>query len=204
MSVDPRILGEAQQALTTGGVVLLATDTVLGLVALPCDTQAVDKVYALKQRPRDKNLPIIVASADQIIAFGGQITTSARACLNSQYMPGPLTIAIGLQANTTPSWLLGRTECAIRIPDDALLLALLTSLGPLMATSANLSGQDTPQTTDEALSQLNGQPEYVIAGQAKSQEPSTLVNCHVTPAKIERIGAVPEAEITTILERADD
>ncbi|MBU2868914.1 L-threonylcarbamoyladenylate synthase [Pacificibacter marinus] len=204
MSVDPRILGEAQETLTNGGVVLLPTDTVLGLVALPSDTQAVDKVYALKQRPRDKNLPIIVASADQITAFGGQITRSARACLDSQYMPGPLTIAIGLQANTTPKWLLGRAECAVRIPDDALLLALLTNLGPLMATSANLSGQDTPQTTQEAADQLNGTPDYVVAGHAKSQAPSTLVNCRVTPAKIERIGAVSEAEINAILEHIDD
>ena len=203
MSVDPRILNEAQQALM-GGVVLLATDTVLGLVALPSDTQAVDKVYALKQRPRDKNLPIIVASADQITAFGGQISPSARACLNSRYMPGPLTIAIELDVDATPDWLLGRTECAIRIPDDTLLLALLANLGPLMATSANLSGQDTAQTTQDAITQLNGTPDYVVSGRAKSQPPSTLVNCRVAPPKIERIGAVSEAEITAILERADD
>lgn len=204
MSVDPRILAEAQQALAAGGVVLLATDTVLGLVALPSDNQAVDKVYALKQRPRDKNLPIIVACADQITAFGGQISASARACLNSRYMPGPLTIAIELNIDATPDWFLGRTECAIRIPDDALLLALLTNLGPLMATSANLSGRETPRTTDEAAAQLNGTPDYVIAGRAKSQAPSTLVNCRVTPPKTERIGAVSEAEINAILEPADD
>jgi L-threonylcarbamoyladenylate synthase len=204
MSVDPCILSEAQQTLAAGGVVLLATDTVLGLVALPSDSAAVDKVYALKKRPRDKNLPIMVASADQITAFGGQISPSARACLHSKYMPGPLTIAIELQAEMTPDWLLGRAECAIRIPDDALLLALLTNLGPLMVTSANLSGQDTPYRTDEAAAQLNGTPDYIVAGRSKSQAPSTLVNCRVTPPKIERIGAVPEAEINTILERAND
>lgn len=204
MSFDPRILVEAQQALVSGGVVLLATDTVLGLVALPSDSTAVDKVYALKKRPRDKNLPIIVASADQITAFGGQISPSARACLNSKHMPGPLTIAIELQTEIAPSWLSGRAECAIRIPDDALLLALLTNLGPLMATSANLSGRDTPHTTDEAVIQLNGTPDYVVAGQAKSQAPSTLVNCRISPPKIERIGAVSEAEIAAILERAND
>lgn len=204
MPVDQRIVNEAKQTLMSGGVVLLATDTVLGLVALPSDSSAVDKVYALKQRPREKNLPIMVASQDQIAALGGGITPSAQACLSSTYMPGPLTIAIELSADQTPDWLLGRAECAVRMPDDALLLALLTDLGPLMVTSANLSGHDTPHTTEQAITQLNGMPDYVVHGTAKSQIPSTLVNCRVSPAKIERIGAVPEAEINVLLERAND
>lgn len=204
MSFDPRTVTEAKETLLAGGVLLLATDTVLGLVALPSDKNAVDKIYALKQRPVEKNLPIMVASADQIEGLGGELTPSARACLNSAHMPGPLTIAIGVTPNTSPSWLSGRTECAVRIPDDAFLLSLLKDLGPLMVTSANLSGQDTPQTTKQAMAQLNGTPNYVVHGTAKSQVPSTLVNCRVSPAKIERIGAVSETQIKAVLERADD
>jgi L-threonylcarbamoyladenylate synthase len=204
MPLDPHSLNDAKKTLLAGGVVLLATDTVLGLVALPDNSDAVDKVYALKQRPRDKNLPIMVASADQITTLGGQMTPSAQRCLRSAFMPGPLTIAVALDTNATPDWLVGRTECAIRIPDDAFLLSLLTDLGPLVVTSANLSGRDTPQTTTQAMTQLNGTPDYTVHGSAKSQSPSTLVNCRVLPAKIERIGAVSEAEIKTILEHADD
>jgi L-threonylcarbamoyladenylate synthase len=92
----------------------------------------------------------------------------------------------------------------IRIPEDAFLLSLLNDLGPLMVTSANLSGQDTPQTTKQAMAQLNGTPNYVVHGTAKSHVPSTLVNCRVSPAKIERIGAVSEVQIKAILEHADD
>ena len=204
MSMDPRTLSEAKQTLVSGGVVLLATDTVLGLVALPSNSAAVDKVYALKQRPREKNLPIMVASEDQIAAFGGRISPSAQACLSSRFMPGPLTIAMALDASLTPDWLLGRTECAVRIPNDTFLLSLLADLGPLMVTSANLSGHDTPHSTKQAMAQLNGMPNYVVHGTAKSQTPSTLVNCRVSPAKIERIGAVSEAEIKAILEHAND
>jgi L-threonylcarbamoyladenylate synthase len=204
MSIDPHTVHEAKTTLLAGGVLLLATDTVLGLVALPSDSGAIDKVYALKQRPREKNLPLMVASADQIEGLGGQLTPSAQACLNSAYMPGPLTIAIEVNTSACPSWLLGRTECAIRIPEDAFLLSLLNDLGPLMVTSANLSGQDTPQTTKQAMAQLNGTPNYVVHGTAKSHVPSTLVNCRVSPAKIERIGAVSEVQIKAILEHADD
>ncbi|MEN8834166.1 MAG: L-threonylcarbamoyladenylate synthase [Pacificibacter sp.] len=204
MTADPRTLAEAKSTLLRGGVLLLATDTVLGLAALPSNRAAVDKVFALKQRAREKNLPIMVASSAQLSELGGHLTPSAQACLDSDFMPGALTIAVGLNADATPDWLAGRAECAIRIPNDTVLLALLTDVGPLLVTSANIAGQETPQTTKLALAELNGTPDYVLHGTAKSQTPSTLVNCRVSPAKIERIGAVPETEINAILERADD
>ena len=198
------LLDQAIVTLQNGGVVLLATDTVLGLVAQPSRSDAVDKVYALKQRPRQKNLPIMVAHADQITALGGQLTPSAQALLNSDLMPGPLTLAIALDPTCTPKWLSGRNECAIRIPQDDFLLSILTKLGPLMVTSANLSGQDTAQTTQLALMQLNGVPDLVVHGTAKSQAPSTLVNCTTVPPRFERVGAIPKQRITTILEQAND
>lgn len=204
MDRDLQNLSDAKATLMGGGVVLLATDTVLGLVALPHLSTAVDKVYALKQRPRDKNLPIMVASQDQITALGAQITPSALCCLRSEFMPGPLTIALRLNTQTAPKWLSGRAECAIRIPNDMFLLDLLTEMGPLVVTSANLSGWDTPHSTKQVMAQLNGMPDYVIDGTAKSQTPSTLVNCSTDPAKIERIGAVTAAQITAILEPVDD
>ncbi|SEK58055.1 L-threonylcarbamoyladenylate synthase [Pacificibacter marinus] len=203
MSTASQSLDHAKSTLIAGGVVLLATDTVLGLVALPSHANAVDKVFDLKKRPRAKNLPIMIANADQLVALGGKLTPTATALLCSDYMPGPLTIAVELDLDATPDWLSGRDECAVRIPDDAFLLSLLTDLGPLLVTSANLSGQDTPPTTAQALMHLNGAPNYVIHGSAKSQIPSSLVNCRAHPAKIERVGAVSAAVLQAILERSD-
>lgn len=194
---------DAKSTLLAGGVVLLATDTVLGLVALPSHADAVDKVFDLKKRPGTKNLPIMIANAGQLVALGGKLTPSATALLSSRFMPGPLTIVLELDINAAPSWLAGRPECAIRIPNDDFLLSLLESLGPLLVTSANLSGQDTPLTTRLAMTQLNGAPDYVIHGTAKSDTPSSLVNCRVHPAKIERIGAVSSVDLQAILESSD-
>ncbi|RPE72095.1 L-threonylcarbamoyladenylate synthase [Pacificibacter maritimus] len=204
MTQQQSLFDQAKTTLAAGGVILLATDTVLGLVALPQRDDAVNKVYSLKQRPREKNLPIMVANVEQIKALGGQVTDSAQALLDSDFMPGALTLALALDPTLTPAWLEKRAECAIRIPKDTFLLALLTDLGPLMVTSANMSGETPADTTEQAMGLLNGQPDFVVHGTAPLQQPSTLVNCATMPAKIERIGAVSEAEITAILDRAND
>lgn len=191
---------EIARCLTRGGVVLIPTDTVLGLAVSPAHTQAVDRLYALKQRPRDKNLPIMVADADQIRGLGAQMTLSAQTLLDSRFVPGALTIVFGLDETLTPGWLNGRDEIALRIPNDLRLLAVLRETGPLLVSSANRSGQDTPATTEAALVQLDGAPDLTVVGQGQAATPSTIVNCRKSPPVIERLGAVPEAEIAALLE----
>jgi L-threonylcarbamoyladenylate synthase len=191
---------EIAQCLSQGGVVLLPTDTVLGLAVSPRHGAAIDRLYGLKHRPRDKNLPIMVADTDQIAMLGAQITPSAQALLSSSFVPGALTIVFGLDPARAPEWLAGRDEIALRIPNDAQLLAVLRETGPLLVTSANRSGAQTPGTTNEAAAQLNGTPDLIVAGTGRQATPSTIVNCRVTPARIERIGAVSEADIASLLE----
>ncbi|MBU0643624.1 MAG: threonylcarbamoyl-AMP synthase [Alphaproteobacteria bacterium] len=188
------------QCITQGGVVLLPTDTVLGLAVSPRHGEAIDRLYGLKHRPRDKNLPIMVADADQIAMLGAQITPSAQALLSSPFVPGALTIVFDLDPTRAPEWLAGRDEIALRIPNDAQLLAVLRQTGPLLVTSANRSGAQTPGTTNEAAAQLNGTPDLIVAGTGRQATPSTIVNCRVTSARIERIGAVSEADIASLLE----
>ncbi|GAA3852900.1 L-threonylcarbamoyladenylate synthase [Celeribacter arenosi] len=186
-------------ALKAGKVVLLATDTVLGLAVSPAHEDAVERLYALKDRPREKNLPVMVADLDQIVAIGGIMTPSATALATSEFMPGPLTIVLGLDPARTPAWLKGRSEIAVRIPDDDFLRAVLRDAGPLFVTSANRSGRPTPATSAAAAADLTDAPDLVVTGTSRTETPSTLVNCQTVPPKIERLGAVSRAQITQIL-----
>lgn len=188
------------ECLIDGGVVLIPTDTVLGLAVSPAHPQAVDRLYALKDRPREKNLPIMAASPDQIDALGGIRTNAADRLISSGLMPGALTLVLGLDPTRTPNWLSGREEIAFRIPDEPFLRAVLGKTGPLMLTSANRSGHDTPATSDAATAQLTGQPDLVVAGESRAAAPSTIVNCRTSPVTIERQGAIPAARIFEILE----
>jgi L-threonylcarbamoyladenylate synthase len=185
--------------LENGGVVLLPTDTVYGLAVNPNFDKSIDRLFALKRRPRNVNLPIMVASDDELEPLGFEISESARRLLKSPLVPGSLTLALGFHSDFRPSWLAGRDEAAIRIPNDERLLAVLRKTGPLLVTSANAHSADTPDNIDDILAQLDGAPELAIDGGTLKTTASTLVNCRVDPPKIERLGVVPEAELLKYL-----
>ncbi len=185
-------------ALRAGGVVLLPTDTVYGLAVHPEDDAALARLFAMKRRPLSRNLPVMVADAGQARALGAQVTPAAAALL-AAFAPGALTLALGLDPARAPAWLAGRDEVAVRIPDDAFLLAVLRAAGPLLVTSANLSGQDTPETMPEVLAQLDGEPDLALDGGPRPTVPSTLVNCNLPAPVVERVGAVPPDQIAKVL-----
>ena len=186
------------KCLRAGGVALLPTETVYGLAAMPTFDAAVDRLFALKRRPRTRNLPVMIASQDQLAAIDARVTDAAARLLKSPYMPGPLTIALGV-GPAAPAWLEGRTEIAVRMPDHALMLAVLRETGPLFVTSANAHGLATPESLRDALAQLDGAPDVAVDGGILRTAPSTLVNCNVTPPVIERVGVIGEEAIWKIL-----
>jgi len=185
--------------LESGGVVLLPTDTVYGLAVSPNFDKSIDRLFALKRRPRNVNLPIMVASDAELEPLGFQFSESARRLLRSPLIPGSLTLAMGFSSDYRPAWLAGRDEAAVRIPNDERLLSVLRVTGPLLVTSANAHSAETPDNVADILAQLDGAPDLSIDGGTLRTIASTLVNCRVDPARIERIGVVPESEVLKYL-----
>jgi len=185
--VEDRVREEAARAaecLLTGGVVLLPTDTVYGLAVHPERDASITRLFAMKGRPRSVNLPVMISSRDDITALGGVVSRAAELLLESKYMPGPLTLAVGVSPSDLAPWLRGRVEFAVRMPDDERLLAILRTTGPLLVTSANLLSE----------------PDLVIDDGNRDTVPSTLVNCRLVPPVVERVGAVLEEEIEAIID----
>jgi len=185
--------------LQTGGVVLLPTDTVYGLAVSPNFDKSIDRLFALKRRPRNVNLPIMVASDAELEPLGFEVSESARRLLRSPLIPGSLTLAMGFSSDYRPAWLTGRDEAAVRIPNDERLLSVLGKTGPLLVTSANAHSAETPDNVADILAQLDGAPDLSIDGGTLRTTASTLVNCRVDPPVIERIGVVPESEVLKYL-----
>ncbi len=185
--------------LFDGGVVLLPTDTVYGLAVNPNFDKSIDRLFALKRRPRNVNLPIMVWSDSELESLGFEISESARRLLRSPLIPGSLTLAMGFGSRQRPAWLEGREEAAVRIPNDELLLSVLRKTGPLLVTSANAHSAGTPDNVAEILDQLDGAPDLWIDGGILKTTASTLVNCRVDPPAIERVGVVPESEVLRYL-----
>lgn len=186
--------------LANGGVVLLPTDTVYGLAIHPDFEQSKERIYSLKRRPKNVNLPIMVASPDELDALGFEVNAPAMRLLRSPLVPGSLTLAMGFRPDgSRPPWLEGRVEAAVRIPDDECLLSVLRRTGPLLVTSANSHGSETPESLNDVLAQLDGQPDLAVDGGILHTVPSTLVNCRCDPPVVERVGAIPEAEVMEYL-----
>ena len=192
---------EVVQVLQNGGVVLIATDTVYGLAALPTDEKSVEKIYSLKARPRNKFLPIMVANMHDLELLGLDINPIARKLFESDLVPGAVTFVLGFKDESLkPYWLATREEIATRIPDNALLLSVLKETGPLLVTSANKHGFSVTQArVKDILDELDGMPDLIIEDGEGKEVPSTIINCRFNPPVIERYGLIPENVINNIL-----
>jgi len=195
----PEAVERAAAALEAGGVIVAPTETVYGLAVMPDNEQAVARLFAIKNRPVTRNLPVMVAERSQLDGLGVAVPDAAERLIASGLVPGPLTIALGFTGGERPAWLEGREEMAFRIPDDPFMLALLRRTGPLCVTSANMHAEQTRQTVDEIVPQLAFAPDLAVDGGLRETVPSTLVNCAVTPPRIEREGVVPRETIEEIL-----
>lgn len=188
----------AVESLRHGGVVLLPTDTVYGLVCLPTSSDAVERIYAMKKRSPERRLPIIVADLEQGVRTLPLHWTSPARALALAFWPGALTIACGVQQQAE-GWLRGRDEAAVRVPKNTVVQTLARALGPMLMTSANLHGVATPHTMEGALSVLAIPPSVALDGGEQSGIPSTLVNVNLARPVVEREGAVSAIEIEQVL-----
>ncbi len=191
LATEPHSLVLAAQLLRQGDVIALPTDTVYGVGALAFDAQAVAKIYAVKERPANKPIPVFVASTDDLGQVCGNIPPDVLSLLK-EYWPGALT-AILPASSALPGIVTnyGNTV-AVRIPNHPVALNLLALLkAPLAVTSANLSGQPPPATPAKIKTQLEGRIPLVLdGGPAVGGVPSTIVDFTQLPPKVLRQGEV--------------
>jgi L-threonylcarbamoyladenylate synthase len=196
---DEGALAAAVTALRAGELIVVPTDTVYGVAALPDIDGAVDRIYLAKDRPPQLHLPVLAASLDQVRRLGVEFTDAATV-LAARWWPGPLTLAFGFSAHATPPrWLADREEVAVRIPKNDFLLTLMQSTGALLVTSANRHGEPTPPSAREAGLHLAPHVTLVFDAGTLDSSPSTLVNVRSPVAAIERDGAIPRHEVASAL-----
>ena len=184
--------------LSDDGVILTPTDTVYGLICLPTSDIAIKKIFEMKGRPVNRHLPIIVADWQQAKSELPIVWNQSARKLAEKFWPGALTLACGI-VNNNVKWLEGRVEVGIRVPDHIYIQKLAKKMGPLLMTSANKHGEDTPHTVEGALGDLAIAPSLAIDGGRLSGAPSTLVNVNLPKPKVERVGSISESEIERVV-----
>lgn len=189
---------EAVAALANGEVVALPTDTVYG-VGAAINRVSVAKVFALKQRPQDVALPVLVCCVEQALELGVSWSESAR-LLSDAFWPGPLTIVVSGPSDLAET--IGSTtqSVGLRMPNNEVLLGVLKN-GPLCVSSANNHGETPCETAQQALDAFNGREVFsgVLDGGTCRGEVSTVVDVTGENWKILRNGALTEQEIAHVL-----
>lgn len=187
--------------LKNGGIVLMPTDTVYGLLVSPNFPDSVNRLYEIKKRPFSKKLPILVSSRESFEYLNIDINDNVEKFLRSDFIPGGLTLAVGFkQGENNIFWLKDRKEVGIRIPNHSQLLEVLTLTGPLLSSSANISGTPQKNCVDEILRDFDIQPDLIVNGGIINSVSSTLVNCRKNKVMIEREGVISKEDIFKILQ----
>jgi tRNA threonylcarbamoyl adenosine modification protein (Sua5/YciO/YrdC/YwlC family) len=192
-------LTAATTAIRAGELVVLPTDTVYGLGADAFDPAAVRRLLEAKGRGRQMPPPVLVGSAATLDALASTVPPWARD-LVEQYWPGPLTIVVREQ--TSLQWDLGDTRgtVAVRMPHDPVALELLGRTGPMAVSSANLTGRPAATDADQAAEMLADKVAVILdGGPTVDDRPSTIVDCTASRPRVLRVGAVPVAELRSVL-----
>ena len=191
MWYDPKMIkrttsDRAIQILLQGGVGVLPTDTVYGLVARAADPEAVAKLYELKHREH-KPGTVIAASVEQLVELGidDSILQSVRL-----FWPGPLSAVLPVGSGLAYLHQ-GLDSLAVRIPDYPQLTELLRATGPLVTSSANQPGSPVAENLNEAEQYFGETVDfYVDGGDQSGRLPSTIVRIKQAELELLRDGAM--------------
>jgi L-threonylcarbamoyladenylate synthase len=187
----------AAEILAGGGLVAFPTDTVYGVAVAWDRADRLPALYGLKQRPPEKQIAALVASLDQVRKLGWTIDERAER-LADAFWPGALTLVLG--GASGPS---GPTQ-GFRAPDHPVTLALIGAAGPLLATSANLSGEPEALDAEDVLAAFAAQQgelnAVVDGGRVLGGEPSTVLDLTGQRARIARAGPLTTDQLAGIVE----
>ena len=187
----------AARALAAGGIIALPTDTVYGLAAVPFGTGAADRLFTVKRRPREVDLPVLVADEDQALSLVSAVPDAGRR-LMSRYWPGALTIVLPRGPDVVADLGADEATVGLRCPAHPVPRAVCRAVGPLATTSANLHGRPTLTTASEVAATFGDAVAVVLDGGTCAGEPSTVVDCTGEEPKLLREGRIPWTDVVAV------
>ena len=192
LPATPEGITRAAELLRAGEVVAFPTDTVYGVGVAASRPDRIDALFALKSRPPDRRIAMLVADLAQATGEGARIDGRAES-LASAYWPGPLTLVLATEAGTQ----------GFRAPDHPVALALIRAAGPIYTTSANVSDEPDTLGADEVLiafaTRRDELPAVLDGGPVPGGVASTVLELTAEPARILRAGPIGREALASLI-----
>lgn len=184
--------------LAKGESIIIPTDTIYGLACDALNERAIEKLLKIKERDRQKGLPIFVNSIEMARRLA-YIDKKKKEFLHKIW-PGQVTVVVYAKDIIPRAATGGRETVALRMPDYKFVLDLISSFEkPITGTSANISGNEPIRSAADAASQWKNKktaPALIIdGGELINTEPSTIVDITGTSPIILRSGVISKREL---------
>jgi L-threonylcarbamoyladenylate synthase len=174
-------VAKALTILQQGGIILYPTDTIWGIGCDATNTEAVKKIFALKQRDEAKSVIILLDTENKLESYVKEVPAIAYELI--EYAENPLTLILPDAKNLSPAVVNADGTVGIRVAKHPFCQQLIQRFRkPIVSTSANISGQPSPQTFADVSDEVINGVDYVVN---LEQQDTTLKN----PSTIMRLDA---------------
>jgi L-threonylcarbamoyladenylate synthase len=199
---EPRALEQAISAMQHGGLVAFPTDTVYGIGASLAHPDALERIFEIKGRDRERTLPLLLSSPAELAKVTANVDPGLLR-LASMFWPGPLTIAFPALDGLPQAVVAADGTVGVRVPDHSVALILAQRCGGAIAvTSANLSGQAPALHSGEIDAALAENLDLILdGGIARGGLASTVIRLDGATINVIREGAISSPEIEAAWEQ---
>lgn len=189
---------EIVEVIKNGGVVIMPTDTIYGIIADATNEKAIQKVYEMKKRNENKPMLMLVNGIKMLNQYVSSINDIENKLIDELW-PGALTIIFN-KKNVSDLLTGGLDTVGIRYPDNELLINIMNELNvPLLSTSVNVSGDASATCIDNINESILNNVDYVYnVGECKG-EASTIVVVKDSELRVLREGSIKSNEICDIV-----
>jgi len=170
-------VAKALKVLQEGGIILYPTDTIWGIGCDATNTEAVKKIYALKQRDEAKSMIILLSVDNQLQSYISNVPDIAYDLM--EYAENPLTLVMPGAKNISPALIAPDGSVGVRVSNHEFCKQLIQRLRkPLVSTSANISGEASPKNFGQVSAEIINGVDYVVdleQHDMAEKKPSTIM-----------------------------
>jgi L-threonylcarbamoyladenylate synthase len=170
-------VAKAFKVLQEGGIILYPTDTIWGIGCDATNTEAIKKIFHLKQRDEAKSMIILLDTENKLESYVQDVNPLAYDLI--EYAENPLTLVMPGAKNLSPAVIAADGSVAIRVSSHEFCKQIIQRLRkPLVSTSANISGKPSPQYFSQIDQEIIDGVDYVVDLEQHSKEiknPSTIM-----------------------------